>query len=137
MEIIILITMIFCHIVDDYYLQGCLAKFKQKRWWKDNVKNYEMYKYDYIIALIMHGFSWSFMIHLPILLYVWSINGINNNFSYVYVLLVLYHTLFHALIDNEKANKLTINLVKDQLLHIFQILISWFVCFYFIFLIGG
>ena len=137
MSIIILMAMIFCHIVDDYYLQGCLAKFKQKQWWKDNVKNYEMYKYDYIIALIMHGFSWSFMIHLPILLYVWSINGINNNFSCVYVLLVLYHTLFHALIDNEKANKLTINLVKDQLLHIFQILISWFVLFYLLLLIGG
>lgn len=29
-KIFILFTMIFCHIVDDYYLQGWLASAKQK-----------------------------------------------------------------------------------------------------------
>lgn len=33
-KILILFTMIFCHIVDDYYLQGWLASAKQKSWWK-------------------------------------------------------------------------------------------------------
>ena len=31
-----LLTMIFLHIVDDYYLQGVLAKMKQRKWWEDN-----------------------------------------------------------------------------------------------------
>ena len=31
-KIVILFTMIFCHIVDDYYLQGWLASAKQKTW---------------------------------------------------------------------------------------------------------
>lgn len=33
-KIVILFTMIFCHIVDDYYLQGWLASAKQKSWWE-------------------------------------------------------------------------------------------------------
>ena len=34
MKIVILIVMFFCHIVDDYYLQGCLANMKQATWWE-------------------------------------------------------------------------------------------------------
>ena len=60
----IFILMIFCHIVDDYYLQGWLASAKQKKYWKDNAPD-KMYKHDYIWALIMHSFSWAFMIMLP------------------------------------------------------------------------
>lgn len=30
-KIFILALMIFCHIVDDYYLQGILAQMKQKK----------------------------------------------------------------------------------------------------------
>ena len=61
----ILLTMIFLHIVDDYYLQGILAQMKQKKFWKEQAPD-EKYKYDYIWALIMHGFSWAFMIMLPL-----------------------------------------------------------------------
>ena len=43
---IILITMIFCHIVDDYYSQGILASMKQKEWWIKNAPD-KQYKYDY------------------------------------------------------------------------------------------
>lgn len=50
---IILITMIFCHIVDDYYLQGWLASAKQKSWWKKNAPD-DLYKHDYLMALFMH-----------------------------------------------------------------------------------
>ena len=61
MKIVILIVMFFCHIVDDYYLQGCLANMKQKSWWQIHTSN-KLYKYDYIMALLEHAFSWSFMI---------------------------------------------------------------------------
>jgi hypothetical protein len=61
----VILLMIFCHIVDDYYLQGILASMKQKKWWQENAPD-KPYKYDYIWALIMHSFSWAFMIMLPI-----------------------------------------------------------------------
>ena len=38
---------------------------KQKKWWQENAPQ-KLYKYDYIVALIMHSMSWSFMIMLPI-----------------------------------------------------------------------
>lgn len=53
---IILITMIFCHIVDDYYLQGWLASAKQRSWWEKNAPD-NLYKHDYLMALFMHSFS--------------------------------------------------------------------------------
>ena len=65
----IFLSMIFAHIVDDYYLQGWLASAKQKKYWKENAPD-ELYKYDYIMALIMHSMSWSFMIMLPIAIFM-------------------------------------------------------------------
>ena len=62
-KILLLLTMIFLHIVDDYYLQGWLASAKQKSWWEQNALD-KLYKHDYIMALFMHSFSWAFMIML-------------------------------------------------------------------------
>ena len=47
-KILILLAMIFCHIVDDYYSQGILASMKQKEWWKNNAPD-SLYKHDYLI----------------------------------------------------------------------------------------
>ena len=108
--------MIFAHIVDDYYLQGILASLKQKTWW-ENQKSYKpMYKYDYIVALIMHAFSWSFMISLPIL-YL--------GFTKSIVFLIILNTIIHGIVDDLKANKHKINLIIDQSIHIIQIVITW------------
>ena len=115
---IILICMLFCHVVDDYYLQGWLASTKQKEWWEKNAPN-PLYRYDYLMALFMHGFSWAFMITLPIL-----INSILFGGNY-HPLLLLGNALIHSYIDNEKANKKSINLITDQLLHIIQIITTW------------
>ena len=46
----IFLTMIFLHIVDDYYLQGILAQMKQKKFWKEQAPD-ELYKYDYIVLI--------------------------------------------------------------------------------------
>ena len=124
MEVLILFSMIFLHIVDDYYLQGVLAKMKQKSWWIDNCKeNYDFYKYDYLAALFAHGFSWSFMITLPITVYSFYFKDFLNNPSYVYFWgsCVFLNAILHSWIDNKKANKKFINLVIDQTLHMFQI----------------
>ena len=113
-SLFVLILMIFCHIVDDYYLQGWLASAKQKQWWKDNAPD-KLYKFDYIWALIMHSFSWSFMIMLPIAIY--------NNFiiNGTFVVLLVFNTAMHAFVDNLKANKHMINLWVDQFCHMSQI----------------
>lgn len=117
--ILILFAMIFCHIVDDYYLQGILASMKQKAWWRKQEGYNENYKHDYIIALIMHAFSWAFMIMLPFIL-------VDVN-QYAIVISIAINTIIHAFIDDLKANKKRINLVSDQILHILQILLTWFI----------
>ena len=116
MKLFILFVMIFAHIVDDYYLQGILASLKQKTWW-ENQKSYKpMYKYDYIVALIMHAFSWSFMVSLPIL-YL--------GFTKWIAIAIILNTIVHGIVDDLKANKGKINLIVDQSIHIIQIVITW------------
>ena len=117
-----LLLMIFCHIVDDYYSQGWLASAKQKKYWQENAPE-KMYKYDYIWALIMHSFSWAFMVMLPI---AYSLSfSLNISFLIVFVV----NVAIHAFTDDLKANKRKINLWTDQLIHIWQILFTW--AFYF------
>lgn len=123
-KILLLLFMIFCHIVDDYYLQGWLASAKQKSWWKKNYPK-PLYKNDYIMALIMHAFSWTFMIHIPIIIYLFYYN-ININI-YIFIIIFLLNWIIHAFTDNLKANLLKINLVQDQIIHIIQILIIYFI----------
>ena len=67
-QIFILLFMVMMHIVDDYYLQGILAKMKQKSWWEENAPN-KLYRKDYLMALFMHSFSWAFSIMLPLAIY--------------------------------------------------------------------
>ena len=116
-KIFIVILMIFLHIVDDYYLQGWLASAKQKSWWEDNAPE-EMYKHDYICALLMHGFSWSFMIMLPIA-YMESFDV-----TVWFAVSLVGNALVHSIVDNAKANKKAINLITDQCIHIFQIVFT-------------
>lgn len=118
----VLFTMFFFHIFDDYYLQGILAQMKQKSWWINQKGYNSFYKYDYLVALIMHSFSWSFMIHFPIIIYYYM-NNINA--SVVYFILVIIQMIIHIIVDNAKANTKSINLVIDQSIHIVQIIISY------------
>ena len=130
-KILLLLFMIFCHIVDDYYLQGWLASAKQKSWWEKNCSNV-LYQNDYIMALIMHAFSWTFMIHIPIIIYLFYYN-ININIC-IFIIIFLLNWFIHAFIDHLKANLFKINLIQDQIIHIIQILITYFiyVIYYFV-----
>lgn len=122
MKLILLASMVFFHLLDDYKLQGILASFKQKQWWKENASD-SLYKHDYIVALIEHAFSWTCMIHIPILAYCiltkscppawWCIDAFVLNWA------------VHAVVDDLKANRHKINLIQDQLIHIAQIVITW------------
>ena len=113
--------MVFCHIVDDYYLQGKLALFKQKSWWEENAPD-EMYKHDYIVALMMHSFSWAFLIMLPVA--VSQEFQIGAGFAAMFVV----NTAVHAIVDHLKANKRKINLITDQSIHICQIIVTFLIC---------
>lgn len=118
MRVLLLLTMVFLHIVDDFYLQGILAQMKQKKWWKAQ-EDYEDHRHDYIAALIAHGFSWSFMVHLPFA----GLIVLLNMFQYASVLALslLTHAVVHAVIDHFKANKHVINLIEDQIFHLTQV----------------
>lgn len=120
MKILLLLAMIFLHIVDDYYLKGWLASAKQKLWWEQNAPD-KMYKHDYIMALLMHSFSWAFMIMIVPTIYALTVSA---NIMPIITLFVgnLY---IHMIVDDMKANEKKINLIQDQLTHLTQIVITW------------
>jgi hypothetical protein len=124
MDTFILLSMIFLHIVDDYKLQqGLLVNLKQKSFWKEYIEKDSKYKFDYIVALIMHSFSWSFMIMLPIAFVF------NFQISLLFVIAFVLNLIIHAIVDNLKANKFKINLIVDQSIHIIQIVITFLILF--------
>lgn len=112
--------MIFCHVVDDYYLQGILSQMKQIDWWKKNAPD-RMYENDWVVALAMHAFSWSFMIMLPVAFYM------NLKLTAFYFVALLVNMLIHLVVDHMKANVKCINLMTDQSIHLFQILLTFIV----------
>ena len=116
--IFVFLFMIFAHIVDDFYLQGILAKLKQKSWWIENAPD-SLYEHDYIMALILHSFSWTFMVMLPIAIY--------NNFQcdVWFLFIFLLNTFYHARMDNLKANKKEVGLIIDQSFHLIQIILTF------------
>ena len=115
----IFLSMIFMQIINDFLLQGILAGMKQKEWWKKQDGYEEMYKYDYIVALIMHSFSWVFMMMLPIAI------ATRFNVGLIYYIGVLVNAVIHCFVDDLKANKKKISLMDDQLLHMMQILATY------------
>ena len=116
-NVFVILCMIFCHIVADYNLQGWLASAKQKSYWEKNAPN-EMYKHDYICALVMHSFSWTFMIMLPL---IYAVGFKVNSFL---LFLFVSNVLLHAITDDFKANKKVLNLWQDQSIHMYQIVIT-------------
>lgn len=125
-KVLILIVMIFMHIVDDYYLQGWLASAKQKSWWEENAPD-ELYKNDYLMALFMHGFSWTFMVMFVPSMYMMlntPLDRINLTPLFILVMFVI-NLIVHTTTDHSKANLKEINLVQDQLIHLLQIVVTW------------
>ena len=115
--IFVVLLMIFCHIVDDYYLQGWLASAKQKKYWEENAPK-RLYKHDYIWALIMHSFSWTFMVMLPIAF------KFEFDLEESFIIAFVCNLIVHAVTDDLKANKYKINLWVDQIIHLCQIIVT-------------
>lgn len=118
---IILVLMLLGHLVADYTLQGWLADGKQKSWWKKVCGGVipDKYKHDYVAALLCHALYWSIFICAPFFASKWFLPSIVVN------------TIVHAVVDDLKANKMKINLIQDQLLHLLQIGVTLAVlCFF-------
>lgn len=114
--VFILVAMLFAHTYADFCSQGIMASMKQKEWWRRQEGYDKFYSKDYTMALVNHSLQWSFCIMLPLFVQdKWEI-------SWIMFLMFLANIFLHYLIDNYKANKHTINLVQDQLLHLIQIL---------------
>lgn len=117
-----LLALIFFHLIADFILQTpFIAKYKQKKSWEEYNKSGK-YTYDYLNILIDHSFIWSFFTFLPLLIMF------NDVISYAIIVIV--NMIIHAYIDDLKANKLKINLIVDQTLHIFQIVLSLIICLF-------
>ena len=119
MDGIILLSMIFAHVFADFKFQGdFMATYKQKKSWLPyiNDKEGKKYEHDYIVVLLVHSFSWAFITYLPLLYY---------ECYWYYIFLVILQTPIHAYVDHVKCNKLKINLITDQALHLVQIVIPF------------
>lgn len=124
---LLLLSMIFFHNIADFNIQGILAKMKQKSFYDEYRYKVNMYRYDYIAALLTHAFSWAFMVHIPAITYL-ILMGKWSKFESVWVAYLIFfimHMLMHALVDHLKANVYFINLIEDQIIHILQIFFIW------------
>lgn len=117
----ILLAMIFCHFLFDFYIQSkSNALIKKKDWWENRHKNPGRRKYNYIFGLMIHSYVWTFSILLP----SYYITGDINYF------LLFGNTIIHAVVDNGKSNRKTISSVADQIIHLGQILVTWIILEY-------
>lgn len=126
----ILLLMILGHLFADYTLQGWFCNGKQVSWWREQCadecnlefeRRWRKYGNDYKCALLEHGLYWSLITFLPLFFLV-EISDV------ALVLTIIINTLFHAFVDDLKANKFKINLIEDQLLHFSQIFITFGIC---------
>ena len=78
-------------------------------------------KYDYLAALFMHSFSWTFMIMLIPTIYILLVGGMWSPLVFVANLAI------HLIVDDSKANRKKINLIQDQSIHMIQIIVTWIV----------
>ncbi len=111
------LLMLLCHIVDDFCLQSfCLSKLKQKSFW---AVYDDKYRNDWVPALILHALEWAIMIHIPVFLMLPETPG------FYLCLSILLNTVTHAVIDHLKCNKFILNLIEDQSVHFFQVVLTF------------
>ncbi len=99
-----------------------MSELKQKKFWQENAPN-KLYRYDWLIALIEHGFSWTFMIMLPITYSMIQSTQSVNIVTYIIVFVI--NTIIHSVVDDLKCNRFKINLLIDQGIHIIQVIVTW------------
>lgn len=149
MSIILLVLMLLMHVLEDFHIQGRMADMKQQRWWSDRIYKdvvehnptvvpegqermyydaMRRYGNDYLIVLVLHAFEWAVFIHLPIILACFSTNLVfSEDFWLIITISIMLNTLIHTVVDDAKANRGSINLIVDQLIHITQVIATFIV----------
>lgn len=120
--------MVLCHILDDFVVQPvCLSQMKTKSWWVKECEkvgaDFKKYKDDYLVAITMYATSWSIMILVPLMLMC-------DVPDTLLITLFAINMIVHAVVDNLKANMGKINLFTDQIIHMWQIIITFYVAVY-------
>lgn len=122
--IFLILSMIFLHVIADYKIQdNFISTYKQKKNWEEYIKKDKQYRYDYIVVLLVHSFSWSIITFLPLLLELKSM--------IVFSIIILINTIFHSIVDDLKTNKFTLNLIEDQFCYLGQIVITLYFSLFF------
>lgn len=123
------LLMILGHFIADFTLQGWFADGKQEKWWmkqcscnynltyEDFERRWKKYRNDYKCAMFEHGLYWSLITFSPLFFFT-QISEI------ALLIIVVANAVFHAWIDDLKANQFKINLIQDQLWHFIQIAIT-------------
>lgn len=130
-KFLLLLVMVFFHIFADFHLQGILANMKQRSWWSKQVDNYEesMHKNDHKVSLLAHSLEWTFVMMLPLLNEIyytcWGFQYYSLLAAGSYLILFIANVFMHYKIDDAKANRKTINLARDQALHLVQVFATW------------
>ncbi len=116
-----ILLMILGHVLADFTLQGWLASAKSKVYWKGVMEDIkperrEKYRNNWIPALVCHSLFWAIVTILPLYESAWWPH------------LVIVNATLHAFIDHAKANceNVSLTLSQDQLLHLVQIVASYF-----------
>lgn len=145
MTVITLLMMVLMHVIEDFHIQGKMGEMKQKAWWvrlswesaqdldflndrlETHKRNLEKYGRDYIPVLLLHGFEWSMFIHIPILVTRVIAEGwiFDDVFLVIFMASVLVNAAVHIIVDHQKANRLAINLIADQAIHMLQIIVTF------------
>ena len=148
-KIFILFLMLLMHYIEDFHLQGCLANLKQKKWWEKEVaenlfhsKNdnpqhrekllfYSQYRNDYKMSLFAHSIENALFVMLPLIvdMLILEFTHCLQNTWILFIPSTILICVTHYIIDDSKANKMKINLIQDQLYHLFVILLI-FLCYF-------
>lgn len=139
MNVYIALSVLAMHVVADFLLQGIMANMKQRIWWVDELIKlhqdadgklpraiWDVYKHDYIVALLAHSYLWSFCIMIPIWIYVITLGTLAASTPAI-IAFLFGNAIVHAVIDHLKANVGLICLVDDQIMHLGQLGITLFV----------
>lgn len=122
--IIFLLSIVYMHILDDFYLQGVLSNMKRRIFWLKDKDYKELYRYDYIISLLIHALSWTISINIPIMFILYQFNKLHDiRYTIIFIVEFILNWIIHSIVDNLKANKMKINLIIDQVIHFIQVFI--------------
>ena len=111
MIMMVLIGMMFCSTIHDFYLPDLLVKLKDA----------------YKIGLIVSGFTWTCIISIPLLLHInycgWSYSEKNFLIMFVTTWIV------HIIVDDFSRIRNKFGVAVTQLTRFIQIIILWLVYF--------